>query len=182
VSDASVPIYRRGIVTERNGGAMQIKTAVAIGLMVVGGWATVPASASGPKVGVRAARLDKVGPTTWTGKALSPQLGAGRLTLSGKITFTDTDANDPNHDTQRIRFRATFKKGWISGCFVNNTLLRPGNRQVWDGTGRVTATSAALRRYRGIELGEGGVTPADDTTYAKPFGFSAQDRPGKPGC
>jgi len=161
---------------------MQRNTAVAIGLVVMGAWATVPASASGPSLAVRAARLDKVGPTTWTGKALSPQFGAGRLTLKGKITFTDTDANDPNHDTQVIRFRATFKKGSISGCLVNHTLLRPGNRQVWDGTGRITATSAALRRYRGIELGEGGVTPADDTTYAKPFGFSAQDRPGKPGC
>jgi hypothetical protein len=182
VSDASVPIYRRRILTERNGGAMQIKTAVAIGLMAVGGWATAPASASGPKLGVRAARLDKVGPTTWTGKALSPQFGAGRLTVTGKITFTDTDADDPNHDTQVIRFRATFKKGWISGCFVNHTLLRPGNRQVWDGAGRITATSAALRRYRGLELAEGGATPADDTTYAKPFSVIAQDRPGKPGC
>jgi hypothetical protein len=182
VSDASAAIYRRRIMTKRNGGAMQLKTAVAIGLVVVGCAAAIPASASGPKLGVRAARLDKVGPTTWTGKALSPQLGAGRLTLIGKITFTDTDADDPNHDTQVIRFRATFKKDWIRGCFVNNTLLRPGNRQVWDGAGRVTATSAALRRYRGVELGEGGATPADDTTYAKPFGFSAQDRPGKPAC
>jgi hypothetical protein len=181
VSDASDPIYRR-ILTDRNGGAMQVKTAVAIGLLVVAGSATVPASASGPKLSVRAARLEKVDPTTWTGKAVSPQLGAGRLTLTGNITFNDTDADDPNHDTQVIRFRATFKKGWMRGCFVNNTLLRPGNRQVWDGVGRVTATAAALRRYRGIELGEGGVTPADDTTYAKPFGFSAQDRPGKPGC
>ena len=118
----------------------------------------------------------------YTGKALSPQLGAGRLTLTGKITFTDTDANDPNHDTQVIRFRATFKQGWMRGCFVNTTGLRPGNRQVWDGSGRVTATSAALRRYRGLELGEGGSTPADDTTYAKPFRFDAQDRPGKPDC
>jgi hypothetical protein len=161
---------------------MRFKTAVAIGLVVVGGSATVPAAASGPKLGVRAARLDKVGPTTWTGKALSPQLGAGRLTLTGKLTFNDTDANDPSGDTHVIRFRATFKKGWMRGCFVNTTVLRPGNRQVWDGTGRVTGTSASLRRYRGLELGEGGVTPADDTTYAKPFGFSAQDRPGKPGC
>ncbi len=161
---------------------MQRNTAVAIGLVVIGAWATVPASASGPHLAVRAARLDKVGPSTWTGKALSPQLGAGRLTLRGKITFTDTDADDPNHDTQVIRFRATFKKGSISGCFVNNTLLRPGNRQVWDGAGRITASSAALRRYRGLELGEGGVTPADDTTYAKPFRFDAQERLGKPGC
>jgi hypothetical protein len=161
---------------------MHFKTAVAIGLVVVGGSATVPASASGPKLFVRAARLGKVGPTTWTGKALSPQLGAGRLTLTGKITFNDTDADDPNSDTHVIRFRATFKKGWIRGCFVNTTLLRPGNRQVWDGPGRVTGTSVALRRYRGLELGEGGSTPADDTTYAKPFGFGAQDRPGKPGC
>ena len=161
---------------------MHIRTAAAIGLMAVGGGAAVPASASGPRLSVRAARLDKVGPTTWTGKALSPQLGAGRVTLSGTITFTDTNAEDPNGDTHVIRFRATFKSGWMRGCFVNTTVLRPGNRQVWDGPGRVIATSAALRRYRGVELGEGGTTPADDTTFANPFGFSAQDRPGKPGC
>jgi hypothetical protein len=161
---------------------MHFKTAMAIGLVVVGGSATVPASASGPKLSVRAARLDKVGPTTWTGKALSPQLGAGRLTLIGKITFNDTDPDNPDHDTQVIRFRATFKNGWMRGCFVNNTGLRPGNRQVWDGAGRVTATSAALHRYRALELGEGGSTPADHTTYATPFRFDAQDRPGKPHC
>jgi hypothetical protein len=161
---------------------MRFKTAMAIGLVAVGGSAAVPASASEPKLGVRAARLDKVGPTTWTGKALSPQLGAGRVTLTGKITFNDTDADDPNGDTHVIRFRATFEKGWMRGCFVNTTLLRPGNRQVWDGVGRVTATSAALRRYRGLEVAEGGSTPADDTTYAKPFRFDAQDRPGKPRC
>jgi hypothetical protein len=161
---------------------MRFKTAVAIGLIAASGSATVAAAASGPKLGVRAARLDKVSPTTWTGKALSPQLGTGRVTLIGKITFNDTDADDPNGDTHVIRFRATFKKGWMRGCFVNTTLLRPGNRQVWDGTGRITATSAALRAYRGVELAEGAVTPADDTTYAKPFAFVVQDRPGKPSC
>jgi hypothetical protein len=161
---------------------MRLKTAVAIGLVLVGGSAAVPALASGPKLSVRAARLDKVDPTTWTGKALSPQLGAGRVTLVGKITFNDTDADDPNGDTHVIRFRATFKKGWIRGCFVNTTVLRPGNRQVWDGTGRITATSAALRRYRDLELRDGARTPADDTSYAKPFGFAAMSVPGKPGC
>jgi hypothetical protein len=161
---------------------MRLKTTAAIGLLLIGGAAAVPASASGPHLGVRAARLDKVGPTTWTGKALSPQLGAGALTLTGKITFNDTDADNPNHDTQVIHFRATFKKGWMRGCFVNSTFLRPGNRQVWDGLGRVTGTSASLRRYRGLEVGEGGATPADDTTYAKPFSFGAVNRPGKPGC
>lgn len=161
---------------------MQFKTAVAIALVAVAGSATDPASASGPKLVVRAARLDKVGPTTWTGNALSPQLGAGRLTLIGHITFNDTDADDPNGDTHVIRFRATFKQGWMRGCFVNTTLLRPGNRQVWDGAGRVTGTSASLRRYRGLELRDGGRTPADDTTYANPFGFAAWTLPGKPGC
>jgi hypothetical protein len=161
---------------------MQLKTAVAIGLAAAAGWATVPASAAGPKLGVRAARLNKVGPTTWTGKALSPQLGAGRVTLAGTITFNDTDADDRNGDTHVIRFQATFKQGWIRGCFVNTTVLRPGNRQVWDGTGRVIGTSASLRRYRGLELRDGASTPADDTTYAKPFGFAAMNVPGKVGC
>lgn len=161
---------------------MQVKTAVTIGLVAMAAWATVPAWAAGPKLSVRAARLDQVGPTTWTGKALSPQLGAGRVTLTGKITFTDTDPNDPNGDTHVIHFRATFKKGWMRGCFVNTTVLRPGNRQVWDGPGRVIATSQGLRRYRGLELRDGASTPADDTTHASPYGFSAMSVPGKPGC
>ena len=159
---------------------MRLRTTAAIGILVVGGSTAVPALASGPTLSVRAARLDKVDPTTWTGKALSPQLGAGRLTLTGTVTFGDVD--NPIHHRQVVRFRATFKKGWIRGCFVNDMYLRPGNRQVWDGVGRVTGSSASLRRYRGLELGEGGSTPADDTTYAKPFSFGAQDRPGKPGC
>ena len=36
-------------------------------------------------------------------------------------------------------------------------------------------TSASLRRYRGLELGEGGATPATHTTCVKPFGFDPID-------
>jgi len=161
---------------------MRLKAAATIGLVAVGTLATVPASASGPELSVRATKLTKRGPMTWTGSAVSPQLGAGRLTVTGRITFNDTDADDPDHDTQVIRFRATFARGWLRGCFVNTTILRPANRQVWDGAGRVTGTSAALRRYRGLEIADGGVTPANDTTYAKPFRFDAQNRPGRPDC
>ena len=153
-----------------------------ITLAVVGALAATASGASAPKLGVRAARLDKTSATTWTGKAQSPQLGAGRLTLTGNITFTDTNVDDPGADTKVIHFRATFKQGFLRGCFVNNMRLRPDNRQVWDGAGRVTGTSSSLRRYRGLELGEGGSTPANDTTYVKPFSFGAQDRPGKPRC
>ena len=156
---------------------MQLKTAVAIGLVAVGGWATVPASASGPKLAVRAARLDKVGPTTWTGKALSPQLGAGRVTLIGKITFTDTDADNPNGDTHVIRFRATFKKGWMRGCFVNTTLLRPGNRQVWDGAGRVIATSAACAAIAASSSARAGGHPP--TTPPTPTRSGSARRTGR---
>lgn len=133
-------------------------------------------SAASVKFGVRAAVLTKTSSTTWTGKALSDQLpGTGKLTLTGKVTFR-TDG-EPTHSL--LRFRATFKSGYVSGCLYNATLLRPGDRQVWDGPGQITSTSSALRRYRGLLVRGGGVSQANDLTHAKPFGFASGPAPGK---
>lgn len=145
-------------------------SAVAACLLAVLAFGAV-ASAAGPKLSVRAAKLTKTSDTRWAGSVVSPQLGKGKLTLTGRITFNDKDADDPNSDRNDVRFRATFKNGSLRGCFVINTLLRPGNRQVWGGEGRVTSTSASLRRYRGLKLMADGATPANDRTFAKPFVF-----------
>jgi hypothetical protein len=146
----------------------------AILALVAGVAAARPATTSRVKLSVRAALLKQTSPTTWRGSAVSPQLGRGKLTLVGKVTFR----SDTNPSRSRIRFRATFKSGSVSGCFYNTVLLRPGDRQVWDGPGQVTATSAALRRYRGVLVHDGGLTPNADHSYAKPFEFST-DAPGK---
>lgn len=160
--------------------ALPIALAALLAALTAGG----VASAATPKLGVRAAKLTKTNATTWTGAVLSPQLGKGRVTLIGNITFRDKDVDDPDADHHTFRFRATFKGGFLKGCFENDMRLRPGNRQVWDGLGRVTGTSKSLRRYRGMPLGQGGATPADDLTYAKPWSFGDLGRrpPGKPRC
>jgi hypothetical protein len=130
------------------------------------------ASASAAKLSVRAAVLTKTSAMSWTGDALSPQLGSGRLTVTGPVAFRPTGVS-----RSVLRFRATFKRGWLSGCVHNAILLRPGNRYVWDGPGQVTATSASLRRYRGVKVRDGGMTPAADLTHARPFEFGT----GAPG-
>lgn len=129
------------------------------------------ASAAHVNLDVRAAVLTKTAATTWTGKALSPQLGSGKLTLVGTVTFRSDGEATPR---SVLRFRATFKSGFVSGCLHNVTRLRPGSRQVWDGPGQVTSSSSSLRRYRGLKVRGGGVSPADDLTHAKPFGFSTR--------
>jgi hypothetical protein len=146
--------------------------AVAVTASVAAAPAPVPASKT--KLGVRAAILERTSPTSWRGTALSPQLGRGTLTLIGKVTFR----SDTSPSSSRLRFRATFKSGWVSGCLYNTVGLRPGKRQVWDGPGQVTATSRALRSYRGLLVHDGGLTPDDNRSVAKPFGFDT-DAPGK---
>ena len=91
------------------------------------------------------------------------------MTVTGKVVFRP----DTEPSCGIIRFRVTFKKGWLRGCLHNTVLLRPGNRYVWDGPGRITSTSASLRRYRDVKVLGGGLTMADDLTHAKPFGFSS---------
>lgn len=135
--------------------------AAALGVVLV---PVVAAGAASPhKVGVRATLLTQSNATTWKGAAVSPQLGEGTLTLTGKITF----APGPDGHLTKLRFRATFKKGWVSGCVKDDVVARPGNRYVHDGPGRITGSSAALRSYRGGKVYTGGVTATDDLTHIR---------------
>lgn len=126
------------------------------------------ASAGGVKLDVRAAVLTKSNETTWEGTAHSKQLGNGKLTLTGKVTFPKGD----KPTRSKLGFRVTFKKGFLSGCFRNTVYLRPRNRLVWDGPGQVTGSSSSLRSYRGLKVHDGGKTKTNDLTHARPFGFS----------
>jgi hypothetical protein len=152
--------------------------AAGFGLVIVAQRTAIshPAMASSkPQVSIRAAVLTKTSPSTWTGKARSKQLGAGTLTLSGKVRFR----NDGQPTSSTIRFRATFARGFVSGCLYNATLLRPGDRQVWDGPGQITDSSASLKSLRGVLVRGGGVSKADDLDHARPFGVATGNGPGK---
>jgi hypothetical protein len=128
------------------------------------------ASAARVKLDVRAATLTKTGDTTWEGTARSKQLGKGKLTLTGNVTFPTGD----KPTRSKLRFRVTFKKGFLSGCFRNTIGKRPRNRLVWDGPGQVTGSSSSLRRYRGLKVRDGGTTKTGDLTHARPFGFTSE--------
>jgi hypothetical protein len=51
--------------------------------------------------------------TTWTGAVTSPQLGTGRLTLTGAVEFLSHEVSHPTPHT--LHFHATFKGGWLRG-------------------------------------------------------------------
>jgi hypothetical protein len=143
--------------------------------------ATLAAGAAPTKLGVRAALLTQTSATTWEGSALSPQLGRGSLAVTGKVVFLPKASEDP--PATILRFRVKFARGWLRGCVRNSVYLRPGDRQVWDGPGRVTGTSPSLARYRGLRVHDGGMTPVADLTRATPFAFSTHGTshdPAKP--
>jgi hypothetical protein len=142
--------------------------ALALGLVA----ARAPGAGT-PTLKMRAAVLNKTGDTTWSGAVLDPHLGKGTLTLTGTVEFLPKENEHPKAHV--LKFDASFPKGHVRGCLRNSMYLRPGNRQVWDGLGRVTSTSPKLAVYRGMKLGEGGATPADDLTVAKPFRITSGD-------
>jgi hypothetical protein len=130
---------------------------------------------SQPSLKIRAAVMKQSGPRTWKGEVRSPQLGTGHLTLTGVVEFLDHE--DAHPGAHVLHFDVAFAKGHLRGCVRNSMYLRPGNRQVWDGRGRVTSTSRALSRYRGLGVGNGGTTPTSDLTVARPFRLSVGDGP-----
>jgi hypothetical protein len=115
--------------------------------------------------------LTRVAPTTWRAAAPSPQLGNGRLSPTGTTTFLSAPNAYPTPGA--LRFRVTFGPGWLRGCISNSVLLRPGNRQVWDGPGRITSTSPSLRRYRDLHMHDGGHAPGSDLDHVAPFIISS---------
>jgi L,D-peptidoglycan transpeptidase YkuD (ErfK/YbiS/YcfS/YnhG family) len=76
------------------------------------------ASAAHVNLRVRAAVLTKTAATTWTGKALSPQLGSGKLAVVGTVTFRSDGEATP---VSVLRFRATFKLRAGSSAAVSIT-------------------------------------------------------------
>jgi hypothetical protein len=115
------------------------------------------------------ADLTKTNPTRWEGNMTSKQLGGGRLTVEGNVVF------QPPVTRNRLNFTARFSKGELRGCTINSVLSRPHARFVWDGSGQITDTSPALRRYRGLTIITGAITKKDALEQAR---FSVQTVPG----
>jgi hypothetical protein len=98
----------------------------------------------------------KTGPTTWTGRGTSKELGPGRMTIEGDVALRDLTRS-------RLTFTLRFAAGILRGCAINTIIRRPHARYVWDGSGQITGASPRLRRYLGLSGGLGGFT----MTYAR---------------
>ena len=105
--------------------------------------------------------LTRTMPTRWEGPVSEPKLGRGRLTIDGTVRFA------PTATRSRLTFAARFGAGELRGCAITTVLPRPRGRYLWTGGGQVTATSPALRAYRGLAVDTGGVTTADDLTHMR---------------
>jgi hypothetical protein len=113
--------------------------------------------------------LTKTSPARWEGDLTARQLGRGRLTVEGNVVFQPPVTRD------RLNFKARFSKGELRGCAINSVLSRPHARYVWDGSGQITGTSPALRKYLALSIGVGAITKKDDLEHAR---FNLATRPG----
>ena len=118
----------------------------------------------------------------WSGPAQGPvAAGTGILTLTGIVNLVPpTCCTEPGKvpaDARNVlTFRWTSPAGNLQGCVINTIYRRPQGRWVWDGPGRVTQATGALRRFRGRKIGIGGVTRVSEPKRAH-IAFSANARP-----
>jgi hypothetical protein len=98
----------------------------------------------------------RTGPDTWRARGTSRELGPGRMTIEGRISFADFSRS-------RVTFTVRVAAGVLRGCAITTILRRPHRRYVWDGRSQITATSPRLRQYLALAGGIGGVT----MTYAR---------------
>jgi hypothetical protein len=108
------------------------------------------------------------GADRWEGRVPGPDGSAGDLTLIGPVALGQRPCCEGflRANTHVLQFRWASPRGAIGGCVVNTIYRRPHARFVWDGPGRVTVATGAFARYRGREIGLGGVTNVGLTSRA----------------
>jgi hypothetical protein len=102
--------------------------------------------------------LGRTAPTTWEGTGTASELGRGRLTLTGAVSFSSDQTR------RRLTFAARFPKGELRGCAITTITLRPHRRYLWQGDGQITRTSPGLHGYTGLAVSLGGLTTTDALT------------------
>jgi hypothetical protein len=99
--------------------------------------------------------LVRTTPTTWEGSGTAKELGRGRMTIDGDVTFS------PAQTRRRLTFALRFSRGELRGCAITTITRRPHARYLWDGQGQITTTSRALHAYLGLPVSIGGLTMTD---------------------
>lgn len=101
--------------------------------------------------------------------------GPGRLDgVTGTVKITGdldpaTDAVEFGSTQGRHRLRWAWVAGTrrVAGCSIDQILIRPNGIRLWDGSGRITQTSALERTYLGRRISLAGSTKSTDLTHAR---------------
>jgi hypothetical protein len=110
---------------------------------------------------IQGAQLTRQADGSWTGPGTLDGV-AGTLKLTGPI-----DPTLPVTEERKVHFKWTAGKRLVAGCSYESWLARPGGRQVWGGNGQITKTSKQERKYKGLDIGIGGVTYLADLQHAQ---------------
>jgi hypothetical protein len=126
-----------------------------IGVLATGGVAT----ARPPGFFIQGAQLTRQADGSWTGPGTLDGV-KGTLTVTGQIDVMSFVA------PRKLHFSWVAGKRLVAGCAYEQWYSRPNDRQLWAGAGQITKTSKLERRYRGVNVGLGGVTNRADLQHA----------------
>ena len=108
---------------------------------------------------IQRAKLTQRESGSWSGRATLDGI-KGRLTITGKVVLL-------TQEKHTIHWKWVAGDRRVSGCSVNEVLSRPNGVLLWDGSGRITRTSAKERKYAGRSISLYGPTKKSDLTHAQ---------------
>jgi hypothetical protein len=108
---------------------------------------------------IQGANLTKQANGSWSGPATLDGV-KGTVRITGTVLLLT-----PTHHTIHWTWVAGTRR--VAGCSLNLVTTHAHDVQLWDGTGRITKTSVAERKYQGRHIALYGPTRRDDLTHAK---------------
>jgi hypothetical protein len=116
---------------------------------------------------IQRADLTKQPDGSWSGPGTLDGV-KGTLTITGKLDPA-ADAVEVGSSQGRHRLLWTWVAGRrrVTGCAIDQILIRPQGVRLWDGSGRITRVSAQERKYQGRRISLSGPTSSGDLTRAQ---------------
>src|SRR3954468_18384169 len=116
---------------------------------------------------IQGAKLAKQADGSWTGPGTLDGV-KGTVTITGKLDpATDGVQFGSKEGRHRLQWSWVAGKRRVAGCSINQILIRPHGVLLWDGSGKITRTSALERRYKGRRVALAGPTKSSDVTHAQ---------------
>jgi hypothetical protein len=130
------------------------------------GLAVVLAAVAGPATAkkkdeffIQRAKLTKQADGSWSGRGTLDGV-AGTVTITGTVVLLKQEAH-------HIHWSWVAGGRRVAGCAREEILTRPHGIQLWDGSGRITQTSAQERKYKGRTIALYGPTKASELDHAQ---------------